>query len=524
MWEMAVSESDDDEYHSLGSPADATPGDEVADEEDGESTSEPPVHPVPSMQAAFEESILEATTTTTATATEGGADDGWTSPSAESRRRQLLESHRYDDSWKTRWKQRPGAQYHPLLKLIAQIVFGLHLLQQEQAKSNEEVVRILQTHVNEVDSFLERTSDDFDMAITDIEERIRHLKLPMQHLEVFDNMLDDKGFRTQLLDGNEKIERIIDRTAKAMNAALMDIQRGLHTTQELGKYLDSVKDQWPTHDKAIINVYVAMRGNEQGWMQYLKALQLKGNNLGHVLVQLGTLIGEMAKMAAVASRRNRPTSPPRSSKSVPTSPALRSKFSRGGAEVPPVPSFGSRNLSLNKPLPREPDAVDGAAQFTISRLQSVPSTQRYERPRQAPQSPPSASRRVATEPNAPRPRTAGEPRGHRYAQMGSSQLAEFLQISGPLRSNPPDPQLSAGKKGESLQAARPTRSHSQGASEMATQQEESRGRGMVARSKTHGGAVIVKTPRGQEKKSTDTTRSVKQKSESGTRKDSVLAR
>lgn len=513
---MALNESDDDEYHSLASPTHEDVGD-TAGEDDGESTSEPPVHPIPSMQAAFEESIQEATTA-------DGADDGSASTSAESRRRQLLENHRYDDSWKIRLKQRPGAQYHPLLKLIAQIVFGLHLLQQEQAKSNEEVVKILQTHVDEVDGFLERTSDDFDLANTDIEERIRHLKLPMQHLEVFDNMLDDKSFRTQLLDGNDKIERIIDRTAKAMNAALMDIQRGLHATQELGKYLDSVKDQWPNHDKAIVNVYVAMRGNEQGWLQYLKNLQIKGTTLGNALVQLGTVIGEMAKLAAAASRRNRPTSPPGSSKSMPTSSAPRSKFSRGGAEAPPVPSVGSRKLSLNKALPREPDAVDGAAQVAIPKFHPVPSAQRYERPRQTP---PSPHRRTATEPTTPRPKTAGEPRDPMYSRMDTSQLTEFLQVSGPLRSNPPDRHPSTVKKGASPQAKRLTRSQSQGAGEMMmgdgeTLQEPRKGGDRVVRSKTHGGAVIVRTPRGKEKKSVETTRSTN--SEPGSRKDSALPR
>jgi hypothetical protein len=43
-----------------------------------------------------------------------------------------------------------------------------------------------------VDSFLERTWEDFDSANKDIEERIRYLNMPMKHAEVFEKMLDEK--------------------------------------------------------------------------------------------------------------------------------------------------------------------------------------------------------------------------------------------------------------------------------------------------------------------------------------------
>ncbi|KAI7309511.1 hypothetical protein KC315_g12965, partial [Hortaea werneckii] len=176
-------ESDDEEFHSIRSPG--LQSEHVAEsaseegDEDSESLMGPPAHPLPSLQGAFEESILESTQGEDANNTLADESD------AERRRQNLLDMQHFDDSWTTRWKQRPGAEYHPLLKLMAQIVFGMHLLQQQQAKSNEEVVRILQTHVNEVDGFLERTAEDFDLAIVDIEERIRHLKLPMEHLDVF---------------------------------------------------------------------------------------------------------------------------------------------------------------------------------------------------------------------------------------------------------------------------------------------------------------------------------------------------
>ncbi|TKA43619.1 hypothetical protein B0A54_05402 [Friedmanniomyces endolithicus] len=343
-----VSESDE-EYHSL-SAHELDHG----DDRDAESVAEPPVHPMPSLQGAFEESIMEST--------EGDESSLSGQSDAEARRQKLLEARQYDDSWTTRWKQKPGARHHPLLKLMAQIVFGMHLLQQGQAKSDEAVVRILQTHVNEVDTFLERASEDFDLAITDIEERIRHLKLPMEHLEVFKAMLGDKTFRTQLLNGNDNIEKIIDRTAKAMNAALMDVRKGLQAAHELGKYLDSIKESWPRESNGIAEVLGAMRGNEQGWRKYMKDLQAKGIRLGNHLVQLGTVIGEMSKLAAAASRRSAPSqakSSSRSVRSLPASPGLRSKFARD--DVEPVPAIAL--ALLNKPLPKEPDTVAGASRM-----------------------------------------------------------------------------------------------------------------------------------------------------------------
>lgn len=271
--------------------------DEV-DDADSLTSIQPPVHPVPTMQEAFEESIREA----------AQADEDEEArknlPSAESRRKELLDNEDFDESWKTRWKQLPGARCHPLVKLMAQIIFGMHLLDQQQAKSDSEVVKILQTHVDEIDAFLEKTVEDFDLAIRDINERVSFLKLPMTHVEVFDIMLDDKKFRTQLIEGNDRIEEIIKRTAKAMNAALLDVEKGVGATQNLATYLDQVQHDWPQNTAEQSAIFVAMRGNEEGWRTCLRQLQFKAKRLGGSLVQLGTVIGDMSKLAAAASRRN----------------------------------------------------------------------------------------------------------------------------------------------------------------------------------------------------------------------------
>ena len=74
-----------------------------------------------------------------------------------------------------------------------------------------------------MDGFLERTTNDFDLAQSDIDESIRHLKLPLEHAHVFDQMLADRPFRVVIMEGNEKIENIIDRTAAAMDDALKNV-------------------------------------------------------------------------------------------------------------------------------------------------------------------------------------------------------------------------------------------------------------------------------------------------------------
>jgi hypothetical protein len=426
----------DEEFHSApGTPF--VPGDNNHDSEGA--SIDAPTHPVRSMQRAFEESIVES------------ADESTSNPSheanAEVRRQTLLESRNYDGSWQKRWNQRPTAKHHPLLKLVSQIVFGLHLLQVQQAKSEGEVVKILQSHVNEVDSFLERTAEDFNLAITDIDERIRHLKLPMEHKDVFEVMLDDKKFRTQLLDGNDKIESIIDRTTKAMEASLYDLQEGTKANKELGRYLDSVHEQWPKEKRVIAEVFSAMRGNEHGWTRYIVALQSKAATLRQNLLNLGVLLGEMSKMAATASRRNASQSQitAAGARSAPTSPGLQSKFPSGDA--PPLPIASSPKV-INKPLPREPPApaLNGISKNT-PRQQQVPMADRFERPRQSSQSNGTVSSRKESEPQRPRTAGATPARTAREADSrgNTADLAAFLKgpdrqtsHQNPLRSNPPD--------------------------------------------------------------------------------------
>ncbi|KAL9011080.1 MAG: hypothetical protein Q9173_004042 [Seirophora scorigena] len=260
----------------------------------------PPVHPVAQMQGAFEESMME----TLNESEDAEPQDRMSTADSVSRRKMLLEQEEYQRTVAGRWKQKPGEQFHPLWKLVAQISFGMHLLQQALAKSDEEVIKILQTHVDEIDGFLERTTEDFDLAQGDIDERVRYLKLPLEHGSVFDTMLSERNFRIAIVEGNEKIEHIIDRTAAAMNDALKDVQKGLDATRELAKYLTSVDKQWDDRSEEHDSVYLAMIGNTEGWTRAFLTLQSKGHALRRALVHLGEIVAEMQRRAGAASRKN----------------------------------------------------------------------------------------------------------------------------------------------------------------------------------------------------------------------------
>ena len=262
--------------------------------------SQVPQHPVPAMQGAFEESMME----TMAEVEDPEPDNRYSKADSISRRKMLLEQEKYERTVAGRWKQKPGEKFHPLWKLVAQISFGMHLLHQSLAKSDEEVIKILQNHVDEVDGFLERTTEDFDLAQDDINERIRYLQLPLEHGEVFDTMLDDRVFRTAIVEGNEKIEHIVNRTGTAMKDALKDVQKGLDGTRELARFLTRLERQWDNRTEEHASVYLAMIGNTEGWSRAFMTLQQKGNTLGKALIQLGGIITEIQRRAIIASRRN----------------------------------------------------------------------------------------------------------------------------------------------------------------------------------------------------------------------------
>ena len=264
-----------------------------------------PTHPISSMQGAFAESMLEASEASTP-----NIPKQTTVGNSATRRQVLLDQSVSEETHASRWRQKPGQQFHELWKLMAQISFGIYLLLNGIAKDDEQVMTILQGHVDEVDEFLETTLEDFDLAQDDIDERLKFLKLPLENIEIFDGMLEDRNFRLQIVNGNERIEHVITRTAKAMNDALKDVQQGLDACKEFTIYLAEEQEDaiWKEERPEMHKVFDAMKGNVEGWYKAYVSLQTKGNHLGVALVQLGSIVAEMDRRAGEVSRKTRVSS------------------------------------------------------------------------------------------------------------------------------------------------------------------------------------------------------------------------
>lgn len=255
-----------------------------------------PTHPVQQLQGPFDESIFESV--------QKYDQDQWPELDCHSRRKHLLESETYERTCSGKWAQRSEEKYHPLWKLIAQLSFGMHLLVKQLAKSELEVMKILQSHVDEVDGFLGRTTEDLDLAHSDIRERIRLLRVPLEHQRVFDSMLEERRFRSLIIDGNDKIEHVIERSALSMHDTLKDIQKGLDAVGALGRYLKHIGKGWTRRPRNLDAVFTAMVGNVEGWEHALASLQVRGNDLGVSLIQLGAAASEMQRRVGIASRKN----------------------------------------------------------------------------------------------------------------------------------------------------------------------------------------------------------------------------
>lgn len=195
-------------------------------------------------------------------------------------------------------------RYHPLWKLISQISFGVHLLAKGLAKSETEVMKILQGHVDELDEFVERTKEDFSLIQLDVRIRIRYLKLPLDNLDVFDEMLEDRTFRASIIDYNEKIEFAIERFAAAVNDSLKDIHKGTESIGALWHYVGQLaKERTPASSNLNV-IYEAMIRNVNGWNIAFLKLHKRGTALASALSQLGIAVTEMQRRVGVASRKD----------------------------------------------------------------------------------------------------------------------------------------------------------------------------------------------------------------------------
>lgn len=270
---------------------------DVPPQEPAEVKQQTPTHPIACLQAEFDESIMEARDP------EGSSPPIQEKGSAEDRRRHLLEVDDYHEHHSSRWRQKPGARYHPLRKLVAQISYGVHLLHKRKAIEEEEVISILQGHVDDVDSFVGDALADFDLAHKDIVERIDHLMLPLEHSRTFNRMLCDREFRESIIEGNELIERVIIRTSVAAKRTMEDVQEGLAATLDLLKYLKDLETDWQENTADLMDVYEAMRGNAEGWTAQFRTLRGHSSELDTLMLRLGYVVDEVAKRCGIASRR-----------------------------------------------------------------------------------------------------------------------------------------------------------------------------------------------------------------------------
>ncbi len=168
------------------------------------------------------------------------------------------------------------------------------------------MVNILQGHIDEVDEFLEVTMEDLDEAVQDMSTRIRHLQLPMDNLEFFENILENREYRAQVVDGNLIIEHIISRTRTTLDDWNSDIDQGLRATADFTAYLDDQQDgPWRDELQSVVDIFDAMKSNVEGWHQTFLKLQNRTSTLNSLLVKLGNIITEVDRRAGEASRRTR---------------------------------------------------------------------------------------------------------------------------------------------------------------------------------------------------------------------------
>ncbi|KAK1595750.1 uncharacterized protein LY79DRAFT_588362 [Colletotrichum navitas] len=255
-----------------------------------------PRHPIPSMQAAFAESFLEVA--------DGNPSDKpkLKFADAKGRREELISQERDDDLPDMRWRYRPGQREHELQKLMAQISFGVYLLLNGMANSAAQVVSILQGHIDEVDEFLEVVMEDFDQATKDLKERIEYLRLPMENINAFEKMLEDRKFRLEIVQGNEKIEHIVARTNVQLQQYDNDVQQGLAATKEFAIYLGHQNaGTWRQDRSDVVDIYTAMKGNTEGWYNAFVELQTRGKELNSLVTKLGIMVAEMSNKAGEAS-------------------------------------------------------------------------------------------------------------------------------------------------------------------------------------------------------------------------------
>lgn len=244
------------------------------------------------------------------------------------------------------------------------MAFGVHLLARHLAKSESQVMRILQTHVDELDGVFERTTEDFLIIDLDVRTRIQYLKIPLNNLDLFDEMLGDRNFRLSLVAYNDQIEHAVERFTLSITDNLKDLKKGKEAMSALWLYMIQLAEEGRFASHSLQPFYQAMMDNLEGWLVALWRLRRRGTLLLTALRQLSFAINEMQRRVGIASRKDvvslsnikpflldmKANSNKRSLATVRSSTSLRQKlFTRRSVTA------GSRPTpSSNKPLPRDP--------------------------------------------------------------------------------------------------------------------------------------------------------------------------
>ncbi|KAL7901791.1 hypothetical protein HDV63DRAFT_404660 [Trichoderma sp. SZMC 28014] len=285
------SESDDDlevDVDEIEHDSDATPPPAPAI----------PIHPIPALQDAFAESLNEVMSGIVVEKPKLRALD------AQGRREAVLAQGKDEPALDAVWRLRPGQTQHELGKLIAQISFGVYLMLNGMANDNTQVVNILQGHIDEVDEFLEVTIEDLEEVEADLKKRIDHLMLPMSNATVFEQLLEDHKFRTEILQGNEKIEHILARTNVSMKQWDDDIEAGLQTSNIFINWLNEhAEGTWRSGLPDVTDIFDAMSGNAEGWLIAFEKINDSAQDINSLIIRLMSIISEMEKKAGEASRR-----------------------------------------------------------------------------------------------------------------------------------------------------------------------------------------------------------------------------
>lgn len=184
------------------------------------------------------------------------------------------------------------------------MVFGIHLLAKRLAKSEFEVMKILQGHVDELDGFLQRTTEDFLIIHLDVRTRIQYLSLPLANLDAFDEMLQDRNFRLSLVAYNDQIEHAVDRFTLTITDSLKDLQKGKEAMGALWYYMRQLADEGCFESDRHKLFYQSMMENMEGWIKALSKLRRRGAALSKALGQLAFAVTEMQRRVGVASRKD----------------------------------------------------------------------------------------------------------------------------------------------------------------------------------------------------------------------------